>query len=637
MADKPVPFAGEIGAEPAQKLEWCVKLRMDAEVQRRARESMWATNILLLEGKHYEAAAEDWGRFGRKPLWNPSTEQRVMANLAGALARQTVALIVDNQAKQIATAATSDIEDVEAAEIATDFVEGRMVEDRERELRQDECLWAMTCGTVLRDTYYDPDAPALTEAGRVEGLGDIKTAVLNPWRFHLCPWSSSAEDQPFIIVSDVRDVDEINDLYKPEQRVMPEEVAEQTQMLDRLASSIVTGSGGSMPRRQGAAILYRMQCRASKAFPKGRVFTWANQVLLKEADLPEGRMGQVRQDWFPIPGRGYSLPFMTPLVTLQRQVNETLSHIAEMRERQMRLDQVLQAPDNEIVTQEHAKRQLGVDETGQPILEDTPQRIVRIPMNAVKWEFLEYDAKVTDAEIYLNRLWLLMQEVAGVHAPTLGGPMPASAPGMMAQLQKDSDLSGVAIFRHGFDRGNCRTTTLKLVIARNHFIVPRMLRCVGQNNEVKTRSFFGSELRQTEDVRPKCVPMVSETVKQQLVRENAPLFDLSGTAHVKLMKVRALLASGIPNIEEEVERLLAPYSVEDLEQVCAQINRIDIQTSVIAAQGALDAATMAVEAQKMQAEGMTAGAGEGQAGEGMGPTGPMGPMGQERQNVEEVI
>jgi hypothetical protein len=84
----------------------------------------------------------------------------------------------------------------------------------------------------------------------------------------------------------------------------------------------------------------------------------------------------------------------------------------------------------------------------------------------------------------------------------------------------------------------------------------------------------------------------------------AGAFDLTGSPQAKLNKVKGLLNSGIPGIREDVESMLGDTSVEDLEQVCAEINKLEIQAGLLSAQAMVNQATLVNQQQETQAQAM---------------------------------
>jgi hypothetical protein len=170
---------------------------------------------------------------------------------------------------------------------------------------------------------------------------------------------------------------------------------------------------------------------------------------------------------------------------------------------------------------------------------------------------------------------------------------------------KESDAQGMTFFRSGFNLSYCDVDKHKIVIAANHYDIPRMVRTVGRKNTVSTQAFFGSDLQDIFDVRPRSIPMMTETQELQMRAELAAngAFDLTGTAQQKLSKVKVLLGSSIPGIQEEVETLLGGMTVEELERACAEINTNEIKASIVQSQALVQAAEAQANAQDQAVNG----------------------------------
>ena len=472
------------------KLEECYQASDSA---RRQFEGEWVDNILFLEGRQWEKAAEDVRRGRKLPVRAPESRVQMTANWTYTLARQAVAGLRDNLAEQIAVPATADPADEAAAEVATDWLAFQYDQDGEDARRYHEILWAMVTGRSVRRSTWDPSRDGL---GLVRGAkvtlpraGDIASVSLNPWRFHVDPWSETFEEASYVIESDVRDVQEINDLY-PGHTVAAEEVAVGLGMVQGLANASLRGGGGYAQRRKEAAVLKRMYCRPTTKYPRGRVYTWANGKLLQTSDLPEGEMPFVALDWFYIPGRLVPLAFITPIRDPQREYNITLSQLVELKNRQLRGDLVIQGAVNE-------------DDVTQDVDPVTGWKRTRLAPHVQSYELMQYNLNPSTAEMLLARFWEDGQQAAGVRDPSLGsagrGDAGKTLGGLM--LLRESDTQGLSLFRVGFDRAYSAIARQKLLLARNHYKVPRMVRVVGLSDAPKVRAFLGSDLRNTEDIK----------------------------------------------------------------------------------------------------------------------------------------
>jgi hypothetical protein len=567
------PFADEPKGRPEETVQLCKELYTACDNARRQQEAEWYTNCLFLAGDQWEVAAEDVRRNRSIHVHAPHTKVKIVSNQILGLARQCASAQSENMAGLVAAAATNEPEDIAAAELATDLLQAYFEEHNEREVCLNEILWAMVAGRVLRCTYWDPDADGTGIGGVLPGAGEIATRTLNPFQFHMSPWVSASEDMPFVILSDVRDVEEIREIYG--KGVKEESVAQAVGTLDRLLRGILQGAtGDSTPRRKHAAIVKQLYCRPSTKRPKGRLIVWCGEGLLDDGDLPEGQMLDVPCDWFPVPGRAYPLPFVTPLRPLQREINIALSQIVEFKNRSLRGDMVLR----------------GSGQVTSDVDEETGAKRIYIPENIREWKLMEYVQNVTEAERLLVVFWNDMMKAAGLHEQALGENPRGNVTLGQIQLLREADLQGLTLFRSIRDRANAKIGRAKLLIAHEHYEIPRLLRVVGEANAVDVSYFRGADLRSTQDVRAVPAPVLTETMKAAIRTDawKGGLYDWTHGPQDMLHKVRALLNLGLPGMREEIDAALAPMTLDQLKAMVGRITGRQAQTAVIASELALD-------------------------------------------------
>ena len=557
-----IPFFGKLAEESEEggRVASLEALYQAADQARRQYEPEWQANALFLVGNQWEEPGlrgRQWGASRRRPVDDGLARGGLTINWVYSLARQAVAGLRDNLAQQVAVSATNEPWDQAAAEVATDFLASRYDEDDEREKRFQEILWAMVCGRVLRKTFWDPDLAGKGEFGELPAAGDLASLTLPPLRYHVDPWSSTFADCSFVIESDVRDVEEVNDLW-PGHDVAEQEFMDATHLLDSLLANALGAPHAAPPRRQHAVILKRLYARPAKKQPQGRVFTWANGKLLEETALPDGLFPFEAIEWFPVPGRNTPLPFLTPLREPQRQYNLLVSQLMDLATRQLRGDVLIQ----------------GEDDVKQEVDPETGMKRIIIGPGVMSFELMRYDYNPTVAEMRLGQLWNDAQQLAGIRDPSLGKNPPGVKTVGALMLLRESDLAGLAMFRAGFDAAYCRVGRQKLLLAKEHYHVPRLMRVVGQNHAVKVASFFGAELRNTRDVRPRSLPVMTELEKRQTRQEavTAGLFGPYAGPQDKFAKLTALLNTGIPGIEDEVARLAAPMGYDGLRKLCGELD-----------------------------------------------------------------
>jgi hypothetical protein len=565
-----VQFADTPDGEDAKKVADLEALYDLGDTERRKVEQEWWQNACYLVGKQWEKVADDIRNFSNRRVYIPAQipKTQLTSNVLYPLVRQAAASGVSNMAQQQAVPSTNDEADVLAAEVATDYIQGRFHEDGEEDLRLHEEMWRLTMGICIRKTYWNPDADGYTYGNtKVEGIGDVTTEILNPLQVHLCPWADGSKQRPWIIESDVRDINEIGDMYG--KKVEAEEYADHTKVLDNLLSNIVLSKHDGTAQRKHAAILKRLYHIPNKRYPMGRVWVWANGVLLDETDLPEGEMPFVELVWFPAPGRVYPYSFISPLRELQREINIATSQWVELKNRQMRGDIVIRgtgAPTEEIVKTSYG---------------DDGQKRITLGPDVQEFQFMQYNLNANEAKDQIAAHWDNMQRIAGLHDPSTGESPGKAVTATEIAILKEADTQGLAMFTRMRDRAQSRIERLKLLVARNHYHIPRMVRVVGESNAVRVQYLMGADLRNTEDVRPRPSPLITEAMKAQMIQEavGKGLFDFSGTPTMIANKIKALQASPIPDIDQEIEAQLEPagLSIQAIFAAAAQFTALQIQ------------------------------------------------------------
>jgi hypothetical protein len=450
----------------------------------------------------------------------------------------------------------------------------------------------MAAGRTFRKTYWDPNAgrDGLKGPG---GEGDIVSMTVNPFRLWPCPWAESADWPPqWVIEADVRDIDWVQAEYG--KKVSPESVDNARAQLDRLLVSVVDGgtdsripgnSGqvpvepGGTPTRKNACTLKRMYVAPDNDSPKGRLLVWSNGVMLDDRPLPSGFLPFVARDWLYIPGRQWPLPLISPLRSLQREYNVTLSQLIELKNRQLRGD---------IITDSMAGVQMKID----PL---TGRRTYTVGIGQ-RWEAVIYEANVTEAELQLARCVDDMRELAGVHEPTMGQTGARATTATQVTILKESDQMGMALFRKNIDTSAAKIARQKLILAGDNYKNERVARVIGEDNSVRVTEFFGCDLRETYDVQVRTTAMMSVSVQAQLRLEatNLRLFGPYESMEDELAKRKALINMRIPGVDDEMRHMIP---IEELEQIVGNIRRLKAQLEI----NGLEAQKIALDLQIEQA------------------------------------
>ncbi len=581
-----LPFFGKLEEEQDQKdggTSRLDELFRISDQMRRHIEPEWFANARFLVGQNTETPTGDlrqWLTTRRLPRVIPTDEDpaRTTVNIVYTLYRQAMASLCDNLAIQIATPATSEPLDIAAAEIATDLLGSRYDEDKEKSKRRRDIGYTLVCGRAYRKTYFDPDLDGIGEFGRLPGAGDIVSEVCSPLRLLIDPWSETFDECSYVIETEIRDVDELNDLY-PGSDVQQEECLDGSYLLDVFLTNVSgnTSYGMAVPKRKGAVVFKRMYLRATPEIPDGRVYYWANGKRLRPpGTLPSGIFPFDAYEWMPIPGRNHPLPFVTPLRDPHRQYNELLRLLVKLAQAQLRGDVAFQG-DGKVVVDEDPK---------------TKQKWIRLPYGTLKFELMRYDLNPTVAEARLAQLWNDCQQLSGLRDPSLGKNPPGVRTVGAIMMLRESDTAGMSFFRVGIDDVNSSVARKKVQLAKMHYIQPRMVRVVGETSLPRVTAFFGAELRNTQDIRSRTIPPMTEIERRQVRQESiaagayGPYLDPTGAfdPRVKLARMEMLLATGLPGIEDEVDRICAPLTLEKLRELAGQLDMLDTDTAIKMAQ-----------------------------------------------------
>jgi len=622
--DVNIDFQEPISGDDQEKVKKLEDLYKVCDSARKPHERQWHVNILALAGNHYEAAAADTRRFDRTiPVHVHNAGDMVCVDAAYVLARQAAASIVDALDQPKSIAIHPDPRALRGAELGTDLLSQWDYELNVRDMRMYQTLWTMCCGLCWDYERWDMDAAAADMTGQsVAGLGNLAPLTLDPFKVHLPPYSDCMTEPPWIIISDCRTTDYINDVFKSSKPVKAEDVTSPMQGLDGLRNSIIYDS---MPRtgvnRKNAAILKCLHRAPDRKHPKGAKVWWANGEYLGTTELPQAEMQTIRMMWFPVPAALYPKAFMSGLVNLERQMNFLLTRCAALVEAQLRLDKKVRgtAPPTE-------KWATGEETPPWQMFTDPLTRAKTIYYDATVQdvEIIQYAANLSGGQAVGQDMWSWMQQAAGIRDPSLGVNPPGADTATAVLAMKDSDASGLALFKNGFNKAIERIGRRRIILEREQVIIPRPVHKQGQP-DVEPRLFVGEDLRGAENVRVVTTPMLTQAQIAQLKAEAGPLYgpyiDATGNPNPLVMwaSLTQLLNSPIPNARDEVERILGPdMTYEQLSQACQQIYADRLKAGLVQSAAQLkktvDEVTQAIEPQPEQSGMVPQGAPTGYPG-----------------------
>lgn len=454
------------------------------------------------------------------------------------LAKKAQSIICNQMSRPTALPATSEIDDIQSALVANEFLKAREILDCEELVRRNDVLSTMLYGECARYTRYNPILK--TEDGY---NGDIETLTVDPSQY--CRSIMTPDGQPeWVIFSEVYDVDTLKYLY-PGKNIQSQGIT-----VTRYGKSKLNGIKDNTDK----CMLNRMFIRENKYIPNGLQFVWTGTTMLQKGDLPDGIFPFVIFQWLPINGQEYPEGFIEPLVKPQITININ-RHRAEL------------------VAAAKARPPLVIQGNGEFRQENKGYPTYRVPPSYAEPRFMQFphDLQEVYNEIQMAREELM--ELAGLRETSLGR-QPRTATATQVAMLTESDTTGIAFFKSKIESTLGLVYNIKLKLAQKYFKSKRMIRLVGLNGKIDVRLFLGADLKGAVDVIIKPAPYVSEAMRQNILMQliTAGAFTYSQGIEDEYSKMSMILASGLPDAREIVENIIGDkYTFEYLQELNAEI------------------------------------------------------------------
>lgn len=211
-------------------------------------------------------------------------------------------------------------------------------------------------GEKIPASYFDPQAlQALRQAGlvKVAPQGDIELEVYSVFDVAFPDGATDLFDCPWYSLVQRRSLAYIRERYPNGRFVQPEPI--ETAEAAFFEGRILAMSGGAHTKRLGkdnyfttavddsdSALLRIYHEAPCRDYPRGRVLTVANNVLLEETESPTAIFGLNgfdlhKFDFIARPGSIWPISLVENLIPLQRELNSTRSHRADLRRQGLQL------------------------------------------------------------------------------------------------------------------------------------------------------------------------------------------------------------------------------------------------------------------------------------------------------------
>jgi hypothetical protein len=246
-------------------------------------------------------------------------------------------------------------------------------------------------------------------------------------------------------------------------------------------------------------------------------------------------------------------------------------------------------------------------------------------------KFFPYDIDTSLSQVQLEQIVVDMRNIVGIHPPTQGIRQGKTTLGE-TQLLQQADMQGFDSVIKGCARSYASVDFMKVRLMADNAVNQRELSIPTEELAPKTSKFYGKHLQGVKGIIPSSIPNLTpiqiEEKRTQLAETKCwgpygdPAHGIS-VAEDMLAKQTIARASGIPGIEDEMDKLGVPY--EDLVAACASIYAVKVRMEVLQANMQIQLAT---DPQALLNAALKAGAKLPMPGSPGGPGQPALPPGQ---------
>ena len=341
----------------------------------------WERNHLMLDGKQwivYDGERETGGIWKRLRVSKQNEYiPRPTTNYLYDIYQTLKAYLLKNRPRSQVFPNTQTYRDKNAAKIATLILDANWERLREQYNYEYAASCALTYGTVFKKSYWDTsslsiariprmemrpkmdpatgavigqeEVQALDEEGRPAydelPLGDVSTAVIEPYRIAIDPLATDLHTLRWIMEYSIQPIDLVKENFSkelPGYTGKAEELEPETDLSGPMRrfyqlknSSGVKSMWGSASESMSASdsmiddavVLKEYYERPCQKYPKGRLFVVANGKTLYAGDSPYS--GPEQSDWHPysdfrweiVPGRFWGKSPLDDSVEIQKQIN----------------------------------------------------------------------------------------------------------------------------------------------------------------------------------------------------------------------------------------------------------------------------------------------------------------------------
>lgn len=488
---------------PISQLATAQQLTAKLESVRQSRnmlERQWKINLAFYKGKQYTY----YNKAARKILSLPTEEGekpryrvRLISNQIVSGAQSLLAKYLKTRPVMMASPGSGSDSDVKAAEMAEMLLEYWWQDLQLDDLLEEAMLWGIVAGQGYWKICWDEHAgkqmsflldaqgqPVLDEVLKdlfraelgkrgVEPqeqtvyMGDIRVEAVSPFDMHFDPTAKHFRDVKWAIQCFNMEPDQIKARYGVD---LPPDSVPATPDL-----SATYGSGADLSVRK----LYCGYFLPNPALPRGRIVTWSGEKILEDKswDYPTNELPFVKFPGIRVPGELYDSSVIEHAISIQKELNKTLSQIVEAKNMTIRPQWM--APNG-------ALRQRRTDEPGavweyNPVGGQKPEQVPVASLPAYVFEHLS-DLK--------NRL----DDIFGKTEISEGSVPPNVEAGVAIDLLQEMAIDRFVSTIRLMELSLARAGQLMLELAKEYYIEPRMVKIAGGSKSTQVRQFSRADI-----------------------------------------------------------------------------------------------------------------------------------------------
>jgi hypothetical protein len=479
---------------------------------RRPIELQWTLNLNFLEGNQYCDINLASGRVDQIEKFF-EWEERGVYNQIAPIYETRLAKLKKVKPIPHVRPATNEASDLMTAKASTYVERGLENKQRMEEKRAKMTAWAEICGCCFEKKVWN------TKSGRLIGQledkeifeGDIDKIVVPAFEIYPPSNFASMDTMPDIIHAKAYTVDEIENIWSVRVRGRKVDVytLDQTNVGTGTEFIINTTYKVVPTQIEDAEVVIEYTCLPCKRFPNGIVIVIAGSTLLACQEFTfnvgdEGKPGLpfVMQACIDNPGQFWPASVIERLIPIQRDYN------AVRNRKNMALNL-------------KALGVLDIEDDGTGLIEKLeteglpPGTILPRGRGTRKAEFLHDGGSLSDFDVAEVRLKEEFERISGVSAFSTSSMVPSGVEsGAAMEKIREMDDSRLSLTAENINNAAVQSFKIDLRMYKQFAKGPRLLRYVGENNDVMIFDWEASEL-QSEDVVIDNADALSQTPAQR--------------------------------------------------------------------------------------------------------------------------